>query len=187
MDWLYRLTGSFRSRQWNKSKFRDVQHIPWKGWGAAKRVGILFDAYSFREDLEPLRALVAHWKLEQRAVSICGWTGQMRPKNVLYNGRQLVFIDDFTWKGQPESGNALEFIQTEFDLLICLHRSSGSPLDDLAAKTRAGLRVCAAGEQDFYDLCLIPDSNDYIAYGKDLSEWLIKITPTPIEIIDEPI
>ena len=187
MDWLYRLTGTIRSRHWNKARYREPYNLPWKGWAHTKRIGILFDAFSHREDLEPLRSLVAHWKLEQRSVSICGWTGQMRPKNVLYNGRQLVFIDDFTWRGQPESGNALEFLQTEFDLLICLHRTVGTPLDELASKTASGLRVCAAGEQDFYDLCLVPESNDYISFGRDLSEWLIKITPTPIEYSEETI
>lgn len=178
MDWLYRLTTGYRMRQWNKAKQQDVQHLPWKGWAQARRIGILFDAHAHRDDLEPLRALVAHWKAEQRAVSLCGWTGQMRPKNVLYNGRQLIFTDDFTWRGQPESGNALEFIQTEFDVLICFHRTSGSPLDVLARHTPAGLRICAAGDQDFYDLCMLPDSSNYIEYAQNLSPWLLKIAPS---------
>ncbi|KRO58517.1 MAG: hypothetical protein ABR98_01875 [Cryomorphaceae bacterium BACL7 MAG-120910-bin2] len=178
MDWIYQLSTRYRTSQWLKAKKLEVAHLPWKGWAASKRVGILFDAHSNRTDLEPLREVVAHWKAKQRSVTLCGWTGQMRPKNVLYNGRQLIFTDDFTWRGAPESGNALEFMQTEFDVLIVLHRTSGTPLDALAAKTPAGMRICAAGDQDFYDLCMLPEGSHYIPYTELLSAWLTKIAPT---------
>ena len=101
MDWLYRISAGYRARQWNKASQRSVVHLPWKGWAQSRRIGILFDAHAHRADLEALRAVVAHLKTDRRAVTLCGWTGQMRPKNVLYNGRQLIFIDDFTWRGQP--------------------------------------------------------------------------------------
>ncbi|MDG1252980.1 MAG: hypothetical protein P8N56_04810 [Schleiferiaceae bacterium] len=177
MDWLYRISTGFRARHWNKASRRSVTHLPWKGWGQVRRIGILFDAHNHRADLEALRAVVTELKTQQRTVTLCGWTGQMRPKNVLYNGRQLIFMDDFTWKGQAESGNALEFVQTEFDVLICLHRSPGSPLDELAAQAPAGMRIGGAGDQDFYDLCMLPESKDYIAYVKSLGNWLSKIAP----------
>lgn len=178
MDWLYRLSAGYRARQWNKAARQEVMHLPWKGWVQARRIGILFDAHAHRADLEALRAVVAQLKTQQRSVTLCGWTAQMRPKNVLYNGRQLIFTDDFTWKGEAESGNALEFVQTEFDVLICMHRTAGSPLDELAAQAPAGMRICAAGDQDFYDLCMLPESTDYIAYIESLSAWLNKIAPT---------
>ena len=178
MDWLYRISAGYRARQWNKAAQRSVAHLPWKGWAHARRIGILFDAHAHRSDLEALRAVVAQMKAQQRAVTLCGWTGQMRPKNVLYNGRQLIFIDDFTWQGQPESGNALEFMQTEFDVLICLHRSPVTPLDELASRSPAGLRIGGAGNQDFYDLCMLPEGSDYQTYVDSLSAWLTKIAPT---------
>ncbi|MEK9830589.1 MAG: hypothetical protein VW420_07160, partial [Schleiferiaceae bacterium] len=62
--------------------------------------------------------------------------------------------------------------------LICFHRTSGSPLDILASQTPAGLRISAAGDQDFYDLCMLPESSNYIEYAQNLSHWLLKIAPS---------
>jgi hypothetical protein len=102
----------------------------------------------------------------------------MRPKNVLYNGRQLIFIDDFNWKGAPMSGNALEFLQTDFDLIVTLHRGKTMPLDELASKTCAGIRVTAEGDEDFYDLVLKSEKKNYSIYFRELKQWLEKIKPS---------
>jgi len=177
MDWLYTLSKPFRERRWRNARNLSVANIPWYGWLKAKRIGVLFNASINRKDLQALRDVVQSLKLQHKSVTLCGWTGQMRPKNVLYNGRQLIFIDDFSWKGVAESGNALEFIQTEFDIIVTLNRGEDLPLDELASKTAAGIRVVSEGEEDFYDFCMRPGTDDYRVYFNNLSEWLQKINP----------
>ena len=178
MDWLFKIGKVWREHRWGRARQHKVINVPWKGWDDANRIGILFNASYDRMDLEVLREVVQVLKQEHKSVTLCGWTGQMRPKNVLYNGRQLIFIDDFTWRGAPESGNALEFMQTEFDVIVSLHRGSRTPIDDLASKTSAGIRVAGEGEEDFYDFCMRSESRDYSVYFQNLKEWLRKINPS---------
>ena len=178
MDWLFKIGKVWREKRWGRACKNKVVNTPWKGWDDAKRIGILFNASHGRVDLKVLREIVQALKQEHKSVTLCGWTGQMRPKNVLYNGRQLIFIDDFTWQGAPVSGNALEFIQTEFDVVVTLHREARIPLDELASKTSAGIRVVAEGEEDFYDFCMRSESKDYPVYFRELKKWLKKINPS---------
>jgi hypothetical protein len=69
-------------------------------------------------------------------------------------------------------------MQTEFDVIISLHRGSRTPIDELASKTSAGMRVAAEGEEDFYDFCMRSESKDYSVYFQNLKEWLRKINPS---------
>jgi hypothetical protein len=178
MDWLSKLSKPIRENRWGRAKDASVLNYPWIGWSNVKRIGVLFNANSDSSDLEELRKIVQNLKNEQKSVTLCGWTGQMRPKNVLYNGRQLIFIDDFNWKGAPMSGNALEFLQTDFDLIVTLHRGKTMPLDELASKTCAGIRVTAEGDEDFYDLVLKSEKKNYSIYFRELKQWLEKIKPS---------
>ncbi len=175
MDWLYRLTAPLQQRAWRKAADERPTTLAWPGWEKARRIGIVFDARAEEGDLESLRQVVSALQGQQRAVALIGWTGEMRPKNALYSGRQLIFIDDFAWNGVPQGGNALEFMQSEFDLVVALHRSEDSPIDYLVARTPAGLRVSLTGANDFYDVRYHSADRLPMDYFRALSAWLAKI------------
>ncbi len=180
MDWLYGLTKGYRKRQWAKARRQPVIRAPWKGWSQCRRIGILFDASEDRMALDAMREVVDYFKARQRHVLLCGWTGGLRPKHALYAGRQLIFIDDFTPLGKVKSGNALEFIQSEFDVIISLQRNDKLPLDDLARRASTGLRVTIGGKEDFYDLIMAEPKNllaELIPLFEETSTWLHRIQP----------
>jgi len=175
MDWLYRLTAPLQKRAWRKAADDRPTTLAWPGWEKARRIGIVFDARAEEGYLESLRQVVSALQGQQRAVALIGWTGEMRPKNALYSGRQLIFTDDFTWNGGVQGGNALEFMQSEFDLVVALHRSEDSPIDYLVARTPAGLRVSLTGANDFYDVRYHSADRLPMDYFRALSAWLAKI------------
>ncbi|MEY4651261.1 MAG: hypothetical protein RJA06_1334 [Bacteroidota bacterium] len=175
MDWLYRLTAPLQQRAWRKAADDRPTTLAWPGWEKARRIGIVFDARAEEGYLESLRQVVSALQGQQRAVALIGWTGEMRPKNALYSGRQLIFTDDFTWNGGVQGGNALEFMQSEFDLVVALHRSEDSPIDYLVARTPAGLRVSLTGANDFYDVRYHSADRLPMDYFRALSAWLAKI------------
>jgi hypothetical protein len=175
MDWLYRLTAPLQQRAWRKAADDRPTTLAWPGWEKARRIGIVFDARAEEGYLESLRQVVSALQGQQRAVALIGWTGEMRPKNALYSGRQLIFTDDFAWNGGVQWGNALEFMQSEFDLVVALHRSEDSPIDYLVARTPAGLRVSLTGANDFYDVRYHSADRLPMDYFRALSAWLAKI------------
>ncbi len=175
MDWLYRLTAPLQQRAWRKAADDRPTTLAWPGWEKARRIGIVFDARAEEGYLESLRQVVSALQGQQRAVVLIGWTGEMRPKNALYSGRQLIFTDDFAWNGGVQGGNALEFMQSEFDLVVALHRSEDSPIDYLVARTPAGLRVSLTGANDFYDVRYHSADRLPMDYFRALSAWLAKI------------
>ncbi|MCE2815790.1 MAG: hypothetical protein LW601_01230 [Cryomorphaceae bacterium] len=175
MDWLYRLTAPLQQRAWRKAADDRPTTLAWPGWEKARRIGIVFDARAEEGYLESLRQVVSALQGQQRAVALIGWTGEMRPKNALYSGRQLIFTDDFAWNGGVQGGNALEFMQSEFDLVVALHRSEDSPIDYLVARTPAGLRVSLTGANDFYDVRYHSADRLPMDYFRALSAWLAKI------------
>jgi hypothetical protein len=175
MDWLYRLTAPLQQRAWRKAADERPTTLAWPGWEKARRIGIVFDARAEEGYLESLRQVVSALQGQQRAVALIGWTGEMRPKNALYSGRQLIFTDDFAWNGGVKGGNALEFMQSEFDLVVALHRSEDSPIDYLVARTPAGLRVSLTGANDFYDVRYHSADRLPMDYFRALSAWLAKI------------
>jgi len=175
MDWLYRLTAPLQKRAWRKAAADRPTTLAWPGWEKARRIGIVFDARAEEGYLESLRQVVSALQAQQRAVALIGWTGEMRPKNALYSGRQLIFTDDFAWNGAVQAGNALEFMQSEFDLVVALHRSEDSPIDYLVARTPAGLRVSLTGANDFYDVRYHSADRLPMDYFRALSAWLAKI------------
>jgi len=175
MDWLYRLTAPLQQRAWRKAADERPTTLAWPGWEKARRIGIVFDARAEEGYLESLRQVVSALQGQQRAVALIGWTGEMRPKNALYSGRQLIFTDDFAWNGGVQGGNALEFMQSEFDLVVALHRSEDSPIDYLVARTPAGLRVSLTGANDFYDVRYHSADRLPMDYFRALSAWLAKI------------
>ena len=175
MDWLYRLTAPLQQRAWRKAADDRPTTLAWPGWEKARRIGIVFGARAEEGYLESLRQVVSALQGQQRAVALIGWTGEMRPKNALYSGRQLIFTDDFAWNGGVQGGNALEFMQSEFDLVVALHRSEDSPIDYLVARTPAGLRVSLTGANDFYDVRYHSADRLPMDYFRALSAWLAKI------------
>ncbi|MEY3941720.1 MAG: DUF6913 domain-containing protein [Schleiferiaceae bacterium] len=175
MDWLYRLSAPLQKRAWRQAAHDRPATLAWPGWEKARRIGIVFDARAEEGYLESLRQVVSALQGQQRAVALVGWTGEMRPKNALYSGRQLIFTDDFAWNGAVQGGNALEFMQSEFDLVVALHRSEDSPIDYLVARTPAGLRVSLTGANDFYDVRYHSADRLPMDYFRALSAWLAKI------------
>ena len=177
MDWLYKLAKHLQQRAWKKAADERPTSLAWPGWERARRIGIIFDSRAEEGYLDSLRQVVAALQAQQRSVALIGWTGEMRPKNALYSGRQLIFTDDFSWNGSVQGGNALEFMQSEFDLVVALHRSPDSPIDHLVARTPAGLRVSLTGSNDFYDVRYHSADRLPMDYFRALSAWLAKIPP----------
>ena len=112
MDWLYKLAKPLQQRAWKKAADERPTSLAWPGWERARRIGIIFDSRAEEGYLDSLRQVVAALQAQQRSVALIGWTGEMRPKNALYSGRQLIFTDDFSWNGSVQGGNALEFMQS---------------------------------------------------------------------------
>lgn len=178
MDWLHRMTGSIRHRAWSQAPHKPIAKGVWRGWPHATRIAILFDANADRTALQAMREIVDYYKARQRHVTLCAWTDSYREKNNLYSGRQLVFLDDFNWRGEPQAGNALELVQSNFDLLFAFNRNGSTPIDDLARRTPSGLRVTIGGKQDFYDIHLAePDHlwSELIPLFDTAGQWLQKI------------
>ena len=177
MDWLYRLSAPLQKKAWHNAANERPTTNHWPGWEKVRRIGIVFDSRAEEGYLESMRQVVSALQAQQRSVNLIGWTGEMRPKNALYSGRQLIFTDDFAWNGAVQGGNALEFMQTEFDLVVVLHRSQDSPIDYIVARTPSGLRVSITGDNDFYDVRYHSADRLPMDYFRALSAWLAKIPP----------
>ena len=150
--------------------------LPWKGWNAARSIGIVFDARE-EESLERLRLWLPRWKAQGKVVKLLGYIGQRRPKNSLFSGRQIFYTDDLDWNGAPSAGDALEFSQTEFDVVINLDPNPGSAIVYVLAHTKSAVRVGPTGAANFYTLMMPMGSAPWEVLLTEMESYLSKISP----------
>jgi hypothetical protein len=177
MKWIVAL----RTRYWH---YRLKQHmdrvqstLPWVGWNRAKYVGVVFDART-EEAFDRVRTATEHWKEQGKVVKLLGYTGMPRDKHSIFSGRQMFFIDDLAWDGTPARGDALEFIQTEFDVVINLDPDPHSPNAFVLAHSRASLRVGPPDAASIYALMMPMDPSEMDRTLRELETYLLRIIPS---------
>lgn len=177
MKWIK----SLRTRYW---RYRLKQHmervqptLPWAGWERAKYIGVVFDART-EEAFDRVRAATEPWKIQGKVVKLLGYTGTPRDKHSIFSGRQMFFIDDLAWDGTPAHGDALEFIQTEFDVVINLDPDPESPNAFVLAHSRAALRVGPSEAASIYALMMPMDPSQLDRTLNELETLLLRIIPS---------
>ncbi len=177
MKWI----ADLRTRYWH---FRLRQHLerpkptlPWVGWERAKWIGVVFDAQS-EESLDLVRRATDRWKLQGKSVKLLGYTGTRRDKHTIFSGRQLFFLDDLGWDGTPSRGDSLEFIQTDFDVVLNLDSDPFSPNAFVLAHARAAIRVGPPNTASIYNVMMPFDVASLEKRLPELESYLLRIIPS---------
>lgn len=177
MKWI----AALRTRYW---RYRLHQHLervkptlPWVGWERAKWIGVVFDAQS-EERLELVRKATDRWKQQGKSVKLLGYTGTPRDKHTVFSGRQLFFLDDLAWDGTPARGDALEFIQTDFDVVLNLDADPYSPNAFVLAHARAALRVGPPNTAPIYTVMMPFEIESLDQRLAELESYLQRIIPS---------
>lgn len=177
MKWI----ADLRTRYWH---FRLRQHLerpkptlPWIGWERAKWIGVVFDAQS-EESLDLVRKATDRWKLQGKSVKLLGYTGTRRDKHTIFSGRQLFFLDDLGWDGTPSRGDSLEFIQTDFDVVLNLDSDPFSPNAFVLAHSRAAIRVGPPNTASIYNVMMPFDVASLEERLPELESYLLRIIPS---------
>lgn len=115
--------------------------------------------------------LIEELSLRPNAVKIIGYKN-FYDKNSPY--ATPVFSDkDLGWNGNIENSYALEFLNSEYDLLINYYNKDNLLLNLMSLKTRARVRV-GFGEVDphFNDLIINTPIKDFKTFKKELKKYL---------------
>lgn len=176
-----RFWSTLRTRYW---KYRLRQHLgrpqptlAWVGWERAKWIGVVFDGRS-DEAFDRVRRATESWKLQGKSIKLLGYTGTPRDKHTIFSGRQMFFIDDLAWDGTPAHGDALEFIQTDFDAVVNLDPDPASPNAFVLAHSRAALRVGPPDTASIYTVMMPMDLDQIDRRLLELESLFKRIVPS---------
>lgn len=80
---------------------------------------------------------------------------------------------DFNWKGEINNQNALEFLETPFDMLVTLYRGSHELLDLLVSKSKAKFKVGSENSDPrLFDLLIRVPAHDLRAFEEELKKYV---------------
>ena len=132
---------SIRHKLANYLFYKEHAHIVRNGYvvsfNEAKNIGLLYDATSDK-NYELVKDLVKEFRSLHKDVLALGY----------YNGAELpqsrfikLGLDYFTkkslnWKLKPSNKTVSNFINNEFDILICLSKERNIPLNHIASNER---------------------------------------------------
>lgn len=135
-----------------------------------KTLGFLVDESQF-QDLDKLYAFYQSFRLQPKDVKVFSF---VKFKKSLPTLRQnQLHHKEINWKGQINNANAMEFLDTEFTILVGLYQSKNAFLDLMVSQSKAQFKV-GFQESDplLYDLLLGIDPHNI----ELLEEELLKYT-----------
>jgi hypothetical protein len=160
----------FRRSLLNLLRSGQVRREP-KDFRSAATVGILFDGTDEgdrRAVLEYADELVRGGK----KVELMGFVNDPKPKEE--PPFPHFFPKDLDWFFRPKKDAALAFAEKAFDVLICAHLTDHRPLEYLAAKSNAHLRVGRYREDrtHCYDLMIDGGDGDLKSLVRQMDQYL---------------
>lgn len=80
---------------------------------------------------------------------------------------------DFSWKGEINNRNAIEFLDTEFDVLVGYYRGRHEFIDLMVSRSNAKFKVGFKGSDErLFDLLFALDPMNVEAFKKELKKYL---------------
>ena len=133
-------------------------------------LGFLVDEGMIQE-LEVFDSFALDYKLQPKDVKVFSF---QEVKKKLPSMRQnQVNNKDFTWKGEIQNQNAVEFLDKEFDVLVGYYKGGHEFLDLMISKSNAAFKVgFPGGDERLYDLIIAIDPKDTDAFKKELKKYL---------------
>jgi hypothetical protein len=129
----------------------------------AKNIGIIFDA-TIVHNTTAVAELATLLKAKNKKVQMLGYTDEVHLAEekdaFLFNRKSL------NWKLIPTKENVDEFIATDFDVLICAFTEHIAPLEYIAARSEAKLRIGKYSDQmeNCYDVMINTGEQNNIDY-----------------------
>lgn len=117
-----------------------------KAWNLnqAGKIGVIYDATS-REDHEKVKKFIHFLREEQKDVLSLGYINSKNPDHFLSSKLSYRYFTkkDLNWLFQPKEGEAADFLEKEFDILIDLSIEDCFPIRYLCNKSEANFKVGA--------------------------------------------
>ncbi|MEZ4948676.1 MAG: hypothetical protein R2769_01455 [Saprospiraceae bacterium] len=142
----------------------------------AKSIGILFEA-THLDEKQIVEKFAARLKKEQKKVELLGYFHSKQESENFpfshFNKKDL----DFALR--PKSEDVKSFINTNFDLLICINTRELLPMHYIASCSKAGFRIGPASERtSSYDMMIDTKRPEDIQYFLQQMEFFLnKMTP----------
>lgn len=79
----------------------------------------------------------------------------------------------FNWKGEINNLNAVEFLETSFDMLVALYQGKHELLDLLVSRSKAKFKVGSkSSDQRLFDLLIHVPAHDLGAFEEELKKYV---------------
>jgi hypothetical protein len=147
---------------------------------SAQSIGLLFDA---TEESKRHEAVECAKNLEKsgKRVRLLGFFNHKQPASTTQF--DAFTLKETSWIGTPTSDKALMFAQQAFDLLLCYNPSECTPMEWIAAHSKASMKVGAATERPHdFDLQLeIPATRGLSYFIEQFQVYSKKIVPSKHE------
>jgi hypothetical protein len=161
-EYLHKFQYFFFSKEM-KSLERESSNRRMINLADAKRIGIIFDA-TIVHNTTAVAELATLLKAKNKKVEILGYTEEVHIAEE--KDQQLFNKKNLNWKLIPNKENVTEFIDTEFDILICAFVEHVAPLEYIAACSEAKLRLGKYSDQmeNCYDVMINTGEQNDIDY-----------------------
>lgn len=165
-----------RSYWLKKLKSGFTSNTSFSGWDSAKRIGIVLPEMT-PEQFKPIKTVMEEWKSEGKRVSVLKLSQlRMNKKRESIRERDVLYANETTWKGIPESPDFNEFIHTEYDAVLQFCIGSGGVLDFVPYMVKAGIVVGpSSSEGEPYNLQITVDGRSWTDVLQESEHWLKKI------------
>lgn len=95
------------------------------------------------------------------------------PKRAPSMQQNRITSKEFSWKGEIQNAGALEFIEKEFDVLICIYPDSCHFLNLMAARSKSKFKVgFEVSDKRIFDLILNIDPRDEKVLKTEVKKYL---------------
>ena len=131
----------------------------------AKKVGVLFVVNS-EKDLDVIRTILKRINSENVQTFALGYIPTKKPGDFYLSQKAFNFFSDkdLDFFLRPNSTEAIEFMQTPFDMLIDMGTVDFYPMQYLLYKSKAKFKIGWFGDKQPFDLMLSIDSKKGIEY-----------------------
>jgi hypothetical protein len=147
-------------------KERDISRINVE----MKTLGFLVDEGMLQE-LEVFDSFALDYNLQPKDVKVFSF--QEFKKKMPSMRQNQVNNKDFTWKGEIQNQNAVEFLDKEFDVLVGYYKGKHEFLDLMISKSNAAFKVgFSGGDERLYDLIMSIDPMNTAAFKNELKKYL---------------
>lgn len=135
-----------------------------------KQLGFLVDETSF-DDFEMLYDFGKELGIQQKDIKLFTFVETRRKIPSLRQNQ--ITNKEFTWRGEIQSQNALEFLNFPFDVLIGFYNDQHKFLSAMVAQSKAKFKIgINATDERMYDLLLAVDPQNQNDFKKEVKKYL---------------